>query len=92
MPLHDFRCETCHAVCEHLVKSGTETMPCHHCQGTAHLVFLTPAKPFWTALAQGDSASPEAVDKFEKMHKEQAAKEKSTFEEHGDYGPRPGAD
>ena len=92
MPLHDYKCRRCGQVEEHFVPAGTASQPCNNCLGTAELVFLTTAKPLWSALAQGDSASPEAVDKFEKMHKQQAAKESKSLEEHGDYGPRPGAD
>jgi hypothetical protein len=33
-----------------------------------------------------------AIDKFERMHKEQRAKEEKSLLTHGDYGPRPGAD
>ena len=92
MPLYDYRCRACRSVEEHFVPSGTETALCAECGGTADKVFLEVAKPHWLALAQGDSASPEAVDKFERMHKEQAAKESKSLSEHGDYGPRPGAD
>lgn len=91
MPLYDYRCRTCGAVEEHFVPSGTDLLPCGECGDPADRVYLEVAKPNWMALAQGNSASPEAVDKFEKMHKQQAAKEKATLQEHGDYGPRPGA-
>jgi hypothetical protein len=39
----------------------------------------------------GVGASPEAIKKFDKMHREKAAKEAKTFKEHGDYGKAPGS-
>jgi len=92
MPLHDFRCRTCGHVQEHRVEAGTTELPCPRCTATADRVFLVAPKPDWLGLAQGDSASPEAVDRFERMHKQQAEKESKSFKEHGDYGPRPGSD
>jgi len=91
MPLHDYRCPYGH-VSEHFVKAGTNVVACTECEADAKLVFLVSAKPNWLALAQGQNASPEAIDKFEKMHKQQAAKESKSMQENGDYGPRPGAD
>ena len=90
MILHDFRCRDCDLVREHFVGRGVETYPCE-CGGIADRVILQAPKPDWLGLAQGDSASPEAIDKFDKMHRKQAAKESKALEEHGDYGPRPGA-
>lgn len=92
MPLYDYRCQTCGAIEEHFAPSGLKELPCGECGENAIRVYLTLAKPHWLALAQGDSASPEAIDKFDRMHKQQAAKEKRSFERNGDYGPRPGSD
>ena len=63
---------------------------CGACGGVSHRVILRAAKPYWSRLAMGDSASPEAIDRFERMHKQQKAKEDKTYAEHGDYGPAPG--
>lgn len=92
MIIHDFRCRRCAHVEEHFVKSDVECMPCTQCLGTAERVILKAPAPDWLSLAQGDSASPEAIDKFDRMHRQQKAKEEKTKSEHGDYGPRPGAD
>jgi hypothetical protein len=92
MILHDFRCEACGLVSEHLIESNVTVIQCSECHGNATRVFKQLAKPHWLALAQGDSASPEAIDRFERMHKQQKAKEDKSWDEHGDYGPRPGAD
>ncbi len=91
MILHDFRCEDCGSVEEHMCKAGDDLSICDACGGVSHKVILTTAKPHWSSLAMGNNASPEAVDKFEKMHKQQKAKEEKTFKEHGDYGNAPGA-
>lgn len=39
----------------------------------------------------GESASPEAIKKFDKMRREQRDKESKTKLEHGDYGKAPGS-
>jgi len=91
MILHDFKCEECGEVEEHMCSSGDEMSICDACGGHSHKIFLTTAKPHWLALAQGDNASPEAIDKFEKMHKQQKAKEEKSYDEHGDYGAAPGS-
>jgi len=91
MIIHDFRCNECGAAEEHYVKSDVATETCSECGGTSSRVILQAAKPHWSSLAQGRSASPEAIDKFEKMHKQQKAKEDKSYAEHGDYGPAPGA-
>lgn len=87
MPLHDYRCTSCGAVTEHFVSGRTPAVECPKCASEATLVFLVCAKPAWLSLAQGENASPEAIDKFEKMHKQKADKEKKSLENHGDYGP-----
>lgn len=91
MPLFDFRCEYYH-VTEALVSSDVAAIKCPWCGQAANKLHLVAAKPAWLALAQGDSASPEAVERFDKMHRQQAAKETKSMQDHGDYGPRPGAD
>lgn len=93
MPIHDFRCANGH-ITEQLVKSDVTRIQCPVCAtGTlANRVFLTAPRVDWLALGASRHASPEAVERWDRMHKEQKAKEEKSFEEHGDYGPRPGAD
>ena len=91
MILHDFRCEDCGSVQEHYCHSDDRLAVCDACHGVSHRVILQAAKPHWSSLAQGDSASPEAISRFERMHKKQKAKEDKTYAEHGDYGNAPGA-
>lgn len=92
MPLFDFECSKCGSVKEHFVYGSVQEVECVACGATAKKVFLVAAKPHWAALAQGDSASPEAIARFDRVHKQQKAKEDKAYREHGDYGPRPGAD
>lgn len=89
MILQDFRCPEGH-VTEHRVTSDTLSMPCD-CGATAQRVFLTAPKLDYGHMAQGESAPTTAIDKFEKMHKQQRAKEERHFARNGDYGPAPGA-
>ena len=91
LPLFDYRCTLGHTQ-EHLVSSDTKTMQCPVCLQVAYKIHLKVAKPDWLALAQGASASPEAINRFDKMHRKQADKESKSMSDHGDYGPRPGAD
>lgn len=91
MPLHDFECNKCGVVAEHFVY-GNDPVYCVACGSPTHKVYLVVAKPHWAALAQGDSASPEAIARFDRVHRQQRDKEDKSYAEHGDYGPRPGAD
>lgn len=89
MIMHDFRCSNGH-VAEHAVNSSTTTLQCQ-CGETSVRVFLTAPKLDYGHMAQGESAPTTAIDKFERMHKDQRAKEERHLREHGDYGPAPGA-
>lgn len=91
MIIHDFECEACGMVVEKFVDSSTKTISCE-CGGTAHRVFLVAPKLDWSGIGAQASASPEFIDKFEKSHKQQQRIEERSMAEHGDYGPRPGAD
>jgi len=89
--LHDFKCPNGH-IFEDLVDSETREQPCQECEELAKRVFLVAPKVDWLALGASAGASPEAIARFDKMHKEQKAKEERCLERNGDYGPRPGAD
>lgn len=90
--IHDFKCEECGTVRERYVDSQQTCAECSKCGGTAHRVFLSAPKLDWSGIGAQASASPEFVDRFEKAHKQQKKIEERTMAEHGDYGPRPGAD
>jgi hypothetical protein len=91
MILHDFRCTECSEVEEHYCRAGEQASVCDACGGVSQKILRSLAKPHWSSLAQGDSASPEAISRFERMHKQQKAKEDKSYAEHGDYGAAPGA-
>jgi hypothetical protein len=40
----------------------------------------------------GDTASPEAINRFERSRKQQRDKEEKSLRENGDYGAAPGSD
>lgn len=86
MPIHSFRCEQGH-VHDKLVKHDVKTSECPECQTTARLVFLTPPKIGWLQMATQKHVSPEFLDKFDKLHRDQKAKEEKCVKDHGDYGP-----
>lgn len=92
MILYDFKCPECAQIFEELVKAGVNTAPCPECKATACKVMLKPPRIDWMGMGSQASASPEFIDRFEKVHKQQARIEEAREREHGDYGPRPGAD
>ena len=93
MPLHDFRCMSCDHVHTELVKWDETTHPCPKCDNESKRVFLKPPKPNWLAMGAQDNASPEFLDKWEKMHKDQKTREEAFEKEHGEgeyYNRTPG--
>jgi len=89
--LYDFQCENGH-VHEALEDDRLICRKCPLCQADARRVILVAPRIDRLGIALGESASPESIDYFEKVHKQQKAIEEKAFENHGDYGPRPGAD
>lgn len=83
---HDYRCNERH-VSEHYLKRGVLSVQCPVCKKPAHRVFLQPPKLDWAGMAQGESAGPEFIDRFEKIHNKETERQKKCLEEHGDYGP-----
>jgi hypothetical protein len=83
MILHDYRCVNGH-VEEHYVKSAELTRVCH-CGEKSVRVILSAAKLDYGSMAMGESAGTTAIDKFEKMHKDQRKREERFAKEHGDY-------
>ncbi len=84
MPTFEFKCPDCDQYFDRFCKIADREEVIHEgCEHTAKQVVRTPAKPIWSSLAMGDSASPEAINKFEKMHKQQADKENKAIADHG---------
>lgn len=91
MILHDYRCTECGLVEERFVKVDDTIIACNRCSGAAQRITLKAPNPDWAGLAMGSTASPEAINRFERVHKQQRDKEEKTFREHGDYGPAAGS-
>jgi len=84
MPTYEYTCETCETDSEVWCSvRERKNQQCTACGGNLAKRIRTPAKPHWLNLAMGDSASPEAIDKFDKMHRDKAAKEEKSVREHG---------
>lgn len=62
-------------------------VPCPDCGEPGKRVYLTPPKLDWAGMAQGESAGPEFIDRWEKVHKKETEKQEKALREHGDYGP-----
>ncbi len=94
MPTYEYRCEACGNVHEDLVKIAQRDDPqdCRNCDGTATRALITPPRIDWLSMVDSPSAGPESIDRYDRMCRQQKEKELKSFKEHGDYGPRPGAD
>lgn len=92
MPTYEYKCPNCgHEDDIWTTVSKRKDQVCSECGNATTQVVRTPAQPHWTSLAMGESASPEAVKKFEKMRREQRQKEEKSYSNHGDYGKSPGS-
>ncbi len=74
--LYDFRCNECEHAHEATVKMGTTTHDCPQCGATSHQIHLKPPSIDWGAMGAQKNAGPEFIDRFERVHKEEAAREK----------------
>jgi len=91
MPTYEYTCPKCAHECDIFAKvSERKNQECPECGNILEQRVRTPAQPHWSSLAMGESASPEAIKKFDKMHRERAERERKTKQEHGDYGKAPG--
>lgn len=90
MPIYDFKCDSCETITEELVKSSVRTIKCVNCGGKASRQLSAP-RVNWLEMGAQPDASPEARIKFDRMHRQQKAKEEKSYELHGDYGPAAGA-
>lgn len=93
MPTYNYVCEKCETEEDRFILkiSERQEQKCGECGERLTQVIRQAPAPHWTSLAMGDSASPEAINKFEKMRREQRSKEEKSKREHGDYGKSPGA-
>ena len=84
--LHDFQC-SCGHIFDDFVRSSDTKALCPKCGDPAERVFLKAVAIDWSGMAQGSSAGPEFVDRFEKVHKAETVRQEKILKEHGDYGP-----
>jgi putative FmdB family regulatory protein len=90
MPIFDFKCDNCGTTTEELVKASVRTITCISCGDTA-IKQLSVPRVNWLAMGAQRDASPEAIIKFDRMHRQQKAKEEKSYADHGDYGPSAGS-
>jgi hypothetical protein len=88
--LFDFDCAA-HGRFEELVKPDVMQAPCPVCVQNAPRQISAPRIDHYR-MALSDSASPESIAKFDRMHRERKAKEDKAEAAHGDYGHAAGAD
>ena len=92
MPTYEYTCPECGHEFEAFCKvSQRMDQNCTECGNTGRQQVRTPAQPHWTSLAMGDSPSPEAIKRFDKMRRDQADKESKCMRDNGDYGKSPGS-
>jgi len=76
MPIYEYRCTECDTEYEELVKMDSPYVPpCPFCDGKSRKVVLHAPKIDWGAMGAQKNAGPEFIDRFEKVHKEERARE-----------------
>ena len=73
------------------IKNTVTEHECPECGEMAKRCIRHAPKLDWLGMAQGNSAGPEFIDRWDKMHKDRKAHEERTETEHGDYGPAAGS-
>lgn len=89
--LYDWECPSCGHTFEALASWDTRETTCPECMKTTKRVMPAPRIGL-LQMGHRHDASPEAIDHFDKLHRQQRAIEERYEREHGDYGPAPGAD
>lgn len=89
---YDFSCTDCNRISEAFTNTTETSIECPHCSGIAGRI-LSPVRIDKSRIAcSGDSASPESIRHFDRVHRQRKALEEKTFKEHGDYGKAAGSD
>jgi hypothetical protein len=73
------------------VKNTVQEHECPDCGEVAKRVVRHAPKLDWLGIGASKNASPEFIDRWDKMHKDRKAHEERIEKEHGDYGPAAGA-
>lgn len=90
--IYEFRCSTCAGVTERYIDESVTEIDCKHCGNAAHKAICTPPRIDRLGIGASASASPESVDYFDKVHRQQRAIEERQVAEHGSRGAAPGSD
>lgn len=84
MPTYEYTCPACGHEEEIWCKSSVRhDQRCAECGTATTQVIRHAPQPHWTSLAMGESASPEAIKRFDKMRRDQRDKEEKAVREHG---------
>lgn len=89
---YDFSCTNCNRVTEAFVNTSIRSIECPGCSATAERILSAVRIDKSRIACSGDSASPESIRHFDRVHKQRKAIEERTFKEHGDYGKAAGSD
>lgn len=89
--LWEFRCTKCGDAFEDLAKPDVYWSKCPKCGANARRE-ITPVRIDRTRIAGTIGASPESINHFDRVHKQQKMKEERSKANHGDYGKMPGSD
>ena len=92
--LYDLKCGTCGHIHERLLsEQDNDPKRCPAClRATATKSIIRPPRVGMLEMGAQKDASETAIDYFDKVHRQQMKIEERYEQEHGDYGPRPGAD
>ncbi len=90
--LYDWRCSSCDLAFEALSYSAVKELECPNCGAIAKRTLVTPPRIDRLAMGAHKHASPESIDHFDRVHRQQRRIEEACEKEHGDYGPAPGSD
>ena len=75
MPIKEFACTECSHEHEELVKVDVRSATCPECGANSIQEIRTAPKIDWGAMGAQKNVSPEFIDRFERVHKAEAAKE-----------------
>ena len=89
--LFEFACTQCGHVFEDLTKPDMYWSKCPECMANAKRILSSP-RINHQAMAGSDSASPETLRHFDKVHNQRKKIEEKRFADHGDYGKPAGCD
>lgn len=89
---YDFHCTACDLTFEEFTNTTEHSVECPECKATAQRILSAVRIDKSRIACSGDSASPESIRHFDRVHKQRKAIEDRTFKEHGDYGKAAGSD